>query len=246
MHMRKRLEQLLEVNPFTPLASAVYEILLDDIIRFELLPESKLVTASLAEEMNVSRTPVKEALRQLADEGLVVSIPNRGFFVAPFNTAEYLNYFTLRIELEAMAIRVAAQEITKEELHQLRAYLLELQEVIKTVNHEKLIAAEWNYHSYIVKCSHNPYLIAAHQRLFDSFRRYNIYTVHDMPLHKTYADHHDFIYRAIRLRDADCCEAAIRAHLSRYPATYERDYLNVKQLYAEKARQRNAEGGVKA
>lgn len=233
----ERLQKLLDQNPFKPLTDAIYEIVLEDIIEFNVLPESKLVVTSLADELHVSRTPVKEALMRLCDERMVEFKKNKGFYVAPFNSEDYAGYFRLRTEIEAYAARITCRRITPQQLKELRAFTEALSPHNDTITKNEYCRREWNFHSAIVRFSGNPYYISAHQRLYTDFQRYNIYTFNDRLLHTTYYEHHKFIYNAIRLGNPDACEAAIRAHLTDYPASYDKDYLAVLELYRRKNRE---------
>ena len=79
-------------------------------------PGSRLVEARIAEDLGLSRTPIREALRRLEAEGLVISEPNRGAMVRPLSETEVVDLYGLRIRLESYAAEVAAERATEEEL----------------------------------------------------------------------------------------------------------------------------------
>lgn len=230
--MIERLQKIMDENPFKPLTDAIYEILLEDIITFNVVPESKLVVVNIADELHVSRTPVKEALMRLCDEHMVELKKNKGFYVTPFNVQDYMAYFRLRTELEAYAIRMTCNNITPEQLKELKGYVEAISQ--SECTREEHFKREWNFHSAIVRFSGNPYYISAYEALYTNFRRYSIYTYHDSKMKNTYSAYHKFIYRAIKLGNPDACESAIRAHLADYPAGYDKDYVPVRDLYRKK------------
>lgn len=223
------------------MTDAIYEMLLEDIITFNVVPESKLVVTNLADELHVSRTPVKEALMRLCDEHMVELRKNKGFYVAPFNYDDYMEYFRLRTELESYAIRMTCRNITPEQLKELRGYAEAISQDIPTK--EEYCAREWSFHSAIVRFSGNPYYISAHEALYTNFRRYSIYTFHDLQYKGTYSAYHKFIYRAIKLGNPDACESAMRAHLADFPAGYDKDYVPVRNMYKDKKKDKTVREG---
>jgi DNA-binding GntR family transcriptional regulator len=97
------------------LGSDVYRVLRDRILKREMHPGEKLSDLRLSSELGVSRTPIREALHQLVQDGVVVAEPNRGFFVATFTPADLEEIFDLRCALEAFAMRkVAANDFSRE------------------------------------------------------------------------------------------------------------------------------------
>jgi DNA-binding GntR family transcriptional regulator len=114
------------------LGSDVYRVLRDRILKREMHPGEKLSDLRLSSELGVSRTPIREALHQLVQDGVVVAEPNRGFFVATFTPSDLEEIFDLRCALEAFAMRrVAQQEHDRE-------YRIGLQQLDRV---ESLIAA---------------------------------------------------------------------------------------------------------
>ena len=94
----------------------VHEQVLEMIATGELAPESRLLQSALAEELGVSRTPIREALLQLEREGLVYSVPGHGMFVKGATPTEVLEMYEVRMLLEPYAARLACQRATGEEI----------------------------------------------------------------------------------------------------------------------------------
>jgi len=101
----------------TNLGADVYRVLWERLLNRELRPGEKLSDLRLSAELGVSRTPVREALNRLVQDGVVQAEPNRGFFVASFAPADIAEVFDLRAALEAFALRTAAPRFDHQELH---------------------------------------------------------------------------------------------------------------------------------
>jgi DNA-binding GntR family transcriptional regulator len=93
------------------LGSDVYGVLWDRILSRDLSPNEKLSDLRLSEELGVSRTPVREALHRLVQDGVVIYSPNRGFFVASFSADDIGEIFDLRAVLETLALRTVAARL---------------------------------------------------------------------------------------------------------------------------------------
>jgi DNA-binding GntR family transcriptional regulator len=105
------------------LTSQVYEQLIDLLIRGELRPGDVITERRMAERLNASRTPVREALARLESEGLIYKQPNRGVTVSPFSTEAFVEVLNVRILLEADAARLAAGRLPPEKVERIRQAL---------------------------------------------------------------------------------------------------------------------------
>ena len=99
------------------ISTDLFSTLKDEILQGKLLSGQKLTEKVICEKYQISRTPVREALHKLEMEGLVESIPNRGFFVLGLTDQDYMDMFTLRKVYEVQATQWAIQRITKEEFY---------------------------------------------------------------------------------------------------------------------------------
>jgi DNA-binding GntR family transcriptional regulator len=150
------------------LGSDVYRILRDRILRQELKAGEKLSDLRLSNELGVSRTPIREALHQLVQDGVVIAEPNRGFFVATFSQRDLEEIFELRLALELFAIRRIELQDRKDELE--RA-LFELEHVERLLRNAKTPAAireaadaflktDRGFHSWLISTANNKRLNA--------------------------------------------------------------------------------------
>lgn len=101
-------------------ADAVYASLKKDITNFAFKPGERLVETHLSDRYGISRTPVREALRRLEQEGLVKARSTGGRFVPDFDVSEYRDLYEMRLVLEGLAVRQACERVSVTELHQLR------------------------------------------------------------------------------------------------------------------------------
>tara|TARA_A100001391_G_scaffold205405_2_gene205833 strand:+ start:25065 stop:25751 length:687 start_codon:yes stop_codon:yes gene_type:complete len=128
--MGETVESILNAGMLQPdrpnLTEQVYEQLIDILIRGELQPGDVIVERRMAERLNASRTPVREALGRLEAEGLVYKQPGRGVTVSPFSTEAFVELLNVRQLLEAEAARLAAGRIPEEKLRAIRDALEEL------------------------------------------------------------------------------------------------------------------------
>lgn len=227
MTIYENMQKRLDSNPFLSLTDIIYEVYAEEIISCTLLPETRLAVSTVAEECRASRTPVKAAFDKLTADGFLEQ-KGRAYIVKPFTTTDYLNYYSLRTELEARAIRTACQRITEVEMKKLRQLKLVLNRALVEKDRDGIILGELRFHRYLVSCSANPFLISAYEALVPQIRRYGIYTVYNTEMHQTYMLQHDFIYIAVSLHNPDACESAVRTHLERQEMTYEKNYLETR------------------
>ena len=149
------------------LGSDVYTILWDRILSRDLHPTEKLSDLRLSEELGVSRTPVREALHRLVQDGVVIYSPNRGFFVATFSPEDIIEIFDLRAVLEALALRTVAAKLKPEEYSWASGELDRVKVLIEGAStaserHEAASAfleVDQGFHQWLIEGSQNQRLI---------------------------------------------------------------------------------------
>ena len=193
----------------------VYEKLKEAILAEQYKPGFHLNERELARQFQVSTTPLKEALRLLEQEGLVVTRPRVGSYVSNdiMTSIEEINL--VRAALEGVAVRLAAIKITPEEAEQLGLAIQQMDDYTRVKNSEKLIDANDYFHKLIRMFAKNNYVLKQIEaiRSFDlSFRRKAL--SHRDELERALQDHRQ-IYQKIVAHDSDGAEAAMRAHIHR-------------------------------
>jgi len=151
-----------------PLIDSVYARLRDLILANVLRPGQKLVDRDLAEELGVSRTPVREALGRLAMMGLVEARSRRGYFVKQYTAEEMSDLYEFRRILEVSAARLAAKNATPEHIARFGKILEESEELAtNATNHARTVKLDLEIHDLIAEASGNESLHKAIQNLMD-------------------------------------------------------------------------------
>lgn len=167
-HARKPIPESASQIERRNLGTDVYRVLRDRILRRELRAGEKLSDLRLSSELGVSRTPIREALLQLVQDGVVVAEPNRGFFVATFSRKDLEEIFDLRAALETFALRQITRSDHQEEYERALFELEHAERLIRfaTTEEEREAAAEAflktdrGFHSWLVEKSGNRRLIS--------------------------------------------------------------------------------------
>lgn len=155
-----------------PLREIVYDELKRQILTGEIAPGTRMMEVELADEMGVSRTPVREAIRKLEKEGLVVIEPRRGAYAADISVKDMLDVLEVREDLEGMAAAMAALKINDEERAALAEITDEYAKAIESKDIDTIIEWDEKYHEYIVACSGNKTLIQLVSQVQDMALRF--------------------------------------------------------------------------
>lgn len=152
----------------------VYQTLKKSIITLELHPEERLHDKELAEKFGISRTPVREALKRLEDEGLVESLPGSSTRVAPLKLEEAKHAFTVVAALHALAARLASPLLKEKDIEQLEFNNKTLQLAIEKSNAIKAIEADGVFHKVFLDVAGNPEIVFALERSVPKIERLEI------------------------------------------------------------------------
>ena len=183
----------------------------DKVIDGELGPGQRLIERDLAEELEVSRIVIREAIQQLSGEGLLVMVPRRGAVVTAI-TPEYADQLTdVRIGLESMAARRAAENRTDDDLAALADALDEARTAIRRDDLASAARLNVDFHLAIVRCAHNPVLENLMGPLISQVRRFFRLGQDAEP--SGWNDAHVAIYAAVRDRDAEQACRLVQEHI---------------------------------
>ena len=136
----------IKLDSYQPLREVVCETLREAIVDGVLKPGERLMEIQLAEELGVSRTPVREAIRKLELEGFVVMIPRRGTYVADMSIKDINEVYEVRTALDVLAAGLAAERITEEELEQMERLLVQIGEYIEQGDMDKIVEVDSQFH----------------------------------------------------------------------------------------------------
>ena len=197
----------IRLDNYKPLRELVFESLREAIISGQLRPGERLMEIQLAEEMGVSRTPVREAIRKLELEGLVVMIPRKGAYVAGLSLKDIVDVFEIRGALEGLAAELAAERITDNELEELERYLVKIADDIEKGDLDKVVATDTEFHSILYQASRNQRLSQIISNRREHIQRFRTTSLSYPGRMKTALEEHRKIVEAISARD---CELAFK------------------------------------
>ena len=214
-------EKIRSENPFTPLSDIVYELILQEIISFSLMPGSRISESSIAQELGISRSPVKSALEKLANNNYV-KIQNSRYYVAEFDKKEYDEICDFTSMIEGYSAGEAALKITPEQLDDLYRKAHKLQALYDEAFHKgknfvfvKLLDQEIEFHFSIVKASGNEIITSIYEQMKYKLWRCRSYLLFSRPegFYDVIDCDHVFICDILKFGDRDMAEAAMRRHL---------------------------------
>jgi DNA-binding GntR family transcriptional regulator len=200
-----------------PLSDDVYTALKEDILKWVLTPGTNLQEGQLAERFGVSRTPVREAIRRLAAEGLVTLIPQRGAVVAEVAIRDVYEAYDMREWLEPAACRLAAERMSDKAIASLEALLNDLPESRPSPERlERVLSVDRQLHNAVLEAAGNRLLM----QVVDDMRNRTTRVQFLVPMGRAALsqEEHWRIVAALRDRNPDEAEAAMRDHLRRAKA----------------------------
>jgi len=191
----------------------VYSELRRRILDGDLAPDTPLSEYELAAQLDVSRTPVREALHRLANEGLVKNIANRGAFVVGLSPADITEIYEIREQLETYAAGVAARDMPELQIRELRRDLTAARAMARAGDHEGTFESDVTLHEQIVAVTRNARLAAILGTLKDQVHRIRVAAGSDSGrLVETIAEHRAIV-DAIADRNASAARHAMQLHL---------------------------------
>ena len=205
--------QPIRLDAYKPLREIVSDALRQAIRDGILPPGERLMEIPLAEELGVSRTPIREAIRILEQEGLVVMIPRRGTYVADMSLKDVTEVFELRSILEELAAELAAERITNEEIEVLEQHLVEIGNYMNENNLDKVVQADILFHEILYKASRNDRLVEMIHNLREQTLRFRTLSMSQTGrLAKTWDEHRQLV-EAISDRDIERARQIARIHM---------------------------------
>ena len=201
------------MNEYLPLRDVVFNTLRQAILKGELKPGERLMEIALAERLGVSRTPIREAMRKLELEGLVVMIPRRGAQVANITEKDLNDVLEVRIALENVAIEKACKNMTDEDMSRLWVAAKGFEHTIGEGNLVKLAEADVAFHEIIHQASHNKRLIQTLNNLRQQIYRYRVEYLKDGETRDVLVREHEELTRAIRERDVERAQKISFQHI---------------------------------
>jgi DNA-binding GntR family transcriptional regulator len=211
--------QPIDLDTYQPLREAVCETLRDAIRKGILEPGERLMEVQLADELGISRTPVREAIRKLEQEGYVIMMPRRGTYVSDISTNDVKEIFEIRSALESLATGLAARRIEPEELETLQNLLIEIEGYIKKNDIEKIVETDIKFHGLLYKVSRNERLVNIISNLKEQLARFRTLSMsYPGRLQETLEEHSEMV-EAIANGDVSAARDAAEHHMERAEKT---------------------------
>ena len=212
--------QPINLDTYQPLREAVCETLRDAIRKGILEPGERLMEVQLADELGISRTPVREAIRKLEQEGYVIMMPRRGTYVSDISTSDVKEIFEIRSALESLATGLAARRIEPDELETLQNLLVEIEGYIAKNDIEKIVETDIKFHGLLYKVSRNERLVNIINNLKEQLARFRTLSMsYPGRLQETLEEHSEMV-EAIANGDVSAARDAAEHHMERAEKTY--------------------------
>lgn len=201
------------IGDYLPLRDVVFNTLRQAILKGELEPGERLMEIQLAERLGVSRTPVREAIRKLELEGLVVMVPRKGAEVSSITEKSLRDVLEVRKALEELAAELACQRMTEEEIIEAEKQLEEFKTVIQGDDLTKIAEMDVQFHELIYMGTKNERLIQMLNNLREQMYRYRMEYIKDKEKRGTLAAEHAEIINMIKNHHIEGAKEASRKHI---------------------------------
>lgn len=194
------------------LSEKAYSLIKKKVVTLELPPSAVIDEHVLMQELDLGRTPIREALQRLDSEGLVNVVPRRGTFVSDISVTDLQKIFELRIVLEGFCARLAAQRITEDQIQRMEAVLSDLEE-LQDGNPSALISIDKRFHRLLYRASDNEFLADTLDRLYDLSLRLWYLVLNHLDDVRDSIDQHRMVLDALKEGDEAQAEVLIQTHV---------------------------------
>lgn len=203
----------INVQQHKPLRELVYDQLRMLIMTGSIKPGTRMMEIELAESMGVSRTPVREAIRQLEKDGLVTIEARRGAYVSDISPDDFDSMMMVREPLEGLAAYLATLNMSEDQIAELRTAAARCKEAIEHGTQEELSDADQKFHDLINQGSGNRYLISLCHDLQEKVTRFRYIYFKSSKRAQDITEEHDTILDAIEKRDAEAARECTIQHI---------------------------------
>ena len=205
----------LNLDNYKPLRDVVFENLRSAILEGKLKSGQRLMEVQLAEQLGVSRTPVREAIRKLELEGLVVMLPRKGAYVANISVKDLMDVLEIRASLEGLGASLAAERRNDEDIKNLEELEVEFEEAVRTQNIDMLLKKDIEFHECIFKSTNNKKLHQLINSLWEQVYRFRVTYISDYDSTVNIIEEHKMILDAIKRRDSKLAKKYAMEHIQK-------------------------------
>ena len=202
-----------EMDEFLPLRDVVFNTLRKAILTGALKPGERLMEVHLANRLGVSRTPIREAIRKLELEGLVIMIPRRGAEVAGITEKSLKDVLEVRRALDALSVELACDRITQEDTNRLLEACAVFERAVREGDASVIASADVALHDIIVEATGNKRLQPLVNNFSEPKYRFRFASITEESRHDNLIAEHREIYEAIVSRDKKRAAEAARLHI---------------------------------
>ena len=210
------------VNEYMPLRDVVFCTLRQAILKGEMEPGERLMEIQLAKKLGVSRTPIREAIRKLELEGLVIMIPRKGAEVAGITEKALRDVLEVRRSLEELAIELAVARMQEDDIRALEAARIEFREALHSSDMIRIAQADEKFHDVIYAGTYNDKLVQILNNLRDQMYRYRLEYIKDIGKRQLILIEHENILNAVKTRNLELGKHAMREHIDNQEITISR------------------------
>ena len=204
-----------DIQNHRPLREMVYEELKMQILTGAIIPGTRMMEVELAEEMGVSRTPIREAIRKLEKEGLVVIEPRRGAYASQISTQDMVEILEVRENMEGLAAFFAASLMQPEEMAELKEIETKYNEAEIKGSMEDMIKYDTRFHRIIVESCNNKILVQMIEQLQELVLRFRYIYYDNFRRADNMPEEHRIIIEAIESGNAEAARDAADVHIAR-------------------------------
>jgi DNA-binding GntR family transcriptional regulator len=215
----------LDIQNHRPLREIVYEELKMQILKGQIVPGTRMMEVEMAEEMGVSRTPIREAIRKLEKEGLVTIEPRKGAYASQISTKDMVDILEVRQNMEGLAAHYAALRMSDEQKKRLGEIADSYNKAVVENNTPDMIAYDTAFHHLIVEGSGNKMLVHMIEQLQELVLRFRYLYYDDFKRAEKMPREHKVIYDAIVTGDTEKARKAADVHIDRLKKLVEEDNI---------------------
>lgn len=212
---KEDLTRMMMENQDMPLRDVVFTTLRRAILRGEFQPGERLMEVRLANLLGVSRTPVREAIRMLQLDGLVVNIPRRGAQVASITEKDLRDVLEVREGLEELAVRLACARIEKKQLDELFLASRNFEKIVGSDDLTALAEADEQFHDIIYRATGNERLVQMLNNLREQMYRYRVEYLKDEMNRNSLIREHDDLWKSLKDKDIVGATRCMKQHIDR-------------------------------
>lgn len=204
----------LNMDAYLPLRDVVFNTLREAILKGELKPGERLMELQLASKLGVSRTPIREAIRMLEQEGLAVTMPRKGAEVAKMTLKDMEDVLEVREALDELAAKIACKKISDEQLANLKTIKDEFKRSMDSGDVKKIAEEDVKFHDAIYEATDNAKLVSMMNNIREQMYRYRVEYLKDPKNYPMLVKEHDAIYRALELRNMELVTTEMHTHVA--------------------------------